>query len=121
MTTSRFERWLPLAGVLGGLVYAIAGLGAGYFCVLMLLFATAVHRAVRSGERGSSAHASAAFAGGLVAASGVTVMGMFGLATVEAADKHNAQAVVSLGYLQDSTWLLFIAGVAVFYLATGLG
>src|SRR5882757_7425483 len=92
MTTSRFERLLPLAGALGGLVAivamvltinepsitdgeqkyvrwysdhqaveTIAGFAAIYFCVLMLFFATAVRRALRSGERGSSAHANAAF------------------------------------------------------------
>ena len=152
MTTSRFERLLPLAGVLGGLVFAaatimtakepsigdgeqkyvqwyadhvtvevVAGFGAAYFCVLMLLFTTAIRRALRSGERGSSAHANAAFAGGIVVAIGITVFGLMGMASAEAADKHNSQAVITLGYLNDNTWLLFIAGLAVFYLATGLG
>ncbi|HEY3715668.1 MAG TPA: hypothetical protein VGL39_14175 [Jatrophihabitantaceae bacterium] len=152
MTTSRFERLLPLAGALGGLVATtamiltinepsitdgeqkyvrwysdhqavetIAGFAAIYFCVLMLFFATAVRRALRSGERGSSAHANAAFAGGIVFGIGITLMAMVSFANVEAADKHNVQAVISLGYLSDSTWLLFIAGLAAFYLATGLG
>jgi len=152
MTTSRFERLLPLAGALGGLVFAVAtiitarepsisdgeqkyvqwyadhitvevvaGFGAVYFCVLMLLFTTAVRRALRSGERGSSAHANAAFAGGIVVAIGIAIFGMLGMANAEAADKRNSQAVVSLGYLNDNTWFLFIAGLAAFYLATGLG
>jgi len=152
MTTSRFERLLPLAGVLGGLVAVtatiltinepsitdgeqkyvrwysdhqavetIAGFGAIYFCVLMLFFATAVRRALRSGERGSSAHANAAYAGCIAFGIGITLMAMVSFANVEAAHKHNEQAVISLGYLSDSTWLLFIAGLAAFYLATGLG
>jgi len=152
MTTSRFERLLPLAGALGGLVAitaiiltinepsitdgeqkyvrwysdhqaveTIAGFAAIYFCVLMLFFATAVRRALRSGERGSSAHANAAFAGCVVFGIGITLMAMVSFANVEAAHKHNEQAVISLGYLSDSMWLLFIAGLAAFYLATGLG
>jgi hypothetical protein len=152
MTTNRFERLLPLTGVLGGLIWAVAtvltigepsvtdgeskyvrwfsdhkaaemisAFGAAYFCVLMLLFAVAVSSALRAGERGSSAHASAAFAGAVVTAVGIAIMGMVSLGNVDAADKHNTQAVVSLGYLADDTFLLFIAGLAVFYLATGLG
>jgi len=152
MTTNRFQRFQPLAGVLGGLVFAmaailtfkepsigdgeqkyvrwyadnvalelVAGIAAGYFCVLMLLFATEVRRALHSGERGSSAHANAAFAGGITFAVGVAVLGVVGMASAEAADKHNSQAAIAVGYLSDNLFLLFVAGLAAFYLATGLG
>lgn len=152
MTTNRFERLLPLAGVLGGLIWAaaavltinepsitdgeqkyvrwftdhktretVAGFGSIYFCVLMLMFAGAVSHGLRAGERGSSAHAAVAFGGAVATAAGITMLGMVSLANADASGKHDAQAVISLGYLADNNFLLLVAGVATFYLATGLG
>lgn len=87
----------------------------------MVLFGVAVRRAVQAGDRGSPAHAAAAFAGAIVTAVGITFIGMITLAAADASDKHNDQTVVSLGYLADANWVLFVAGLAAFYLASGLG
>jgi hypothetical protein len=153
MPTSRFERFLPLSGVLAGLFFAampiltigapsvtdsdpqayarwvtdhqavatISGFAAGYFCVLMLLFAAGLRQALRSGEPGESTYSSAAFAGGVTVAVAVALMGWVTLASTEAADKGNAAVVTTLGFLSDFGWIPWVAGSAVLFLAAGLG
>ena len=153
MPTSRFERFLPLSGVLAGLCFAAmpiltigmptvtdkdpqayvqwigdhqtavaaSGFAAGLFCVTMLLFASGLRQALRSGEPGESTYSSAAFAGGVSVALTVALMGWVSLASTEAADKGNAVAVTTIGYLSDFGWIPWVAGSAVLFLATGLG
>lgn len=147
---SRFERLGPLAGIVGGLLWAanliltggqpqitdggpqgyvhwFAGhqaqsvLGAAtvaYFCVMMLLFAVAVHRALRPG---TPAHAAAAFAGGIGLALSTGLVAMISAAEADASSQHNAAALTSIGFLDGDTWLLTSATMAAFFLATGLG
>jgi hypothetical protein len=145
---TRFERFLPLAGILGGLLWAaavvltssqphvtggaqgyvhwfashqaqgvLASAAAGYFCVLMLLFAVAVRRAIRPA---APAHAAAAFAGGIGLALSTAVTGMILSAEADAAH-HSAAALTTIGFLDGNTWLLTAASAAAFYLAVGLG
>ncbi len=151
MPTSRFDRFLAIAGILAGIVFVIAGfhndppgvgadpdvrmewwldhkttmaiaaVGSAYFAVLMTFFATGVRRVLRSGEPGESTYSSAALAGGVLVASGAILDSLIGLATLEAADKGQAASVTTLSFLGDFGWMPLIAGLAVFYLATGLG
>ena len=151
MPTSRFDKFLAIAGILAGIVFviagfhsdppgvsasaqartqwwndhqttqAIAGFGAAYFAVLVTFFATGVRRMLRSGEAGESTYSSAALAGGILVASGAIWQAMLGLGSLEAADKHQDAVVTTLAFVGDFAWLPLIAGFAVFYLATGLG
>jgi hypothetical protein len=153
MPTSRFERFLPLSGVLAGLFFAaipiltagapsvtdndpqayarwvadhqamatISGFAAGYFCVSMLLFASGLRQALRSGEPGESTYSSAAFAGGVTVALAVALMGWVTLASTEAANEGNAAVVTALGFLSDFGWIPWVAGSAVLFLSTGFG
>jgi hypothetical protein len=151
MPTSRFDKFLAVAGVLAGIVFAIAGFhsdppsvssgahaqlqwyvdhkgtmyvagfASGYFAVLMAFFATGVRRVLRSGEPGESTYSTAALVGGVLVSSAAVLNAVIGLATVEAADKGQEQAVATFGFINDVAWLPLIAGLGVFYLATGLG
>jgi hypothetical protein len=77
--------------------------------------------ALRSGEPGESTYSSAAFGGGLAVAGSVALMGWGDLAGATAADDGRGEAVRTLGYLGDYGWVPWVAGSAVFFLATGLG
>src|SRR4051794_41498582 len=100
MPTSRFDKFLAIAGILAGIVFviggfhsdppgvganadvrmqwwndhktmmAIAGFASAYFAVLMAFFVTGVRRLLRSGEAGESTYSTAALAGGILVASG---------------------------------------------------
>jgi lysylphosphatidylglycerol synthetase-like protein (DUF2156 family) len=151
MPTSRFERFLPLAGVLTGLLFLAAfflsgpepgvgdpakqltwlkdhqgaanlgGFAAAYSVVTLLFFAAGIRQILRSGESGESTYSSAAFAGGLLLATATAVSAVSVLAAAEAANKDNAAVVQTIGYLADYSWIPWIAGAAVLFLATGLG
>jgi hypothetical protein len=151
MPTSRFDKFLAIAGILAGIAFVIAGfhsdppgvgasaqartqwwndhstlmtiagVSSAYLAVLMTFFATGVRRVLRSGEPGESTYSSAALAGGVLVASGAILQSLLALATVEAADKGQAASVTTLAFLGDFAWMPLIAGLAVFYLATGLG
>jgi hypothetical protein len=151
MPTSRFDRFLAIAGILAGIVFVIAGFhgdppgvsagahartqwyldhkttmyvagfGSAYLAILVAFFATGVRRVLRSGEPGESTYSTAALAGGVLVAGASILNAVFGLASVEAADKGQDAAVTTLAFINDFSWLPLVAGLAVFYLATGLG
>jgi hypothetical protein len=150
--TSRFERFLPIAGVLAGLLFAlsyvltwnapspesdaadvvgwysdhvgaasVAGFALGYFMVVMLLFATGLRQALRSGEAGESTYSTAAFAGAVLVALSAALTGLGYLAAASAADKGVTGAVDAIGFLADFSWVPWVASAAVMFLAAGLG
>lgn len=151
MPTSRFDRFLAIAGILAAVVFvvigfhsdppgvsanahervqwwndhqtmmAISGFGSGYFAILFAFFTTGVRRVLRSGEPGESTYSTAALAGGILVAGAAIFNAVMGLAAVEAADKGQEAVVTTLSFIGDFSWLPLIAGLAVFYLATGLG
>lgn len=150
MPLSRFDRSLPWSGVLAGVLFAVSaaagwgaptaesrtyatwvgdhtgqivvrGLASALCCVALLLFVTALRATLRSGEPGESTASSAAFAGGIVVTVALALSAWVDLATAEAAGKDADGAVATLGYLTDFSWLPFVAGAAVLYLATGSG
>jgi hypothetical protein len=151
MPTSRFDKFLPLAGILAAVVFvvigfhpnppgvgagahervqwyldhqaitAVSGFGAGYFAVLMVFFATGIRRVLRSGEAGESTYSSIALAGGILVAGSALLGALVDLGTLEAAQKHQDGVVTTLAFLNDFGWLPIIASLAVFYLGVGLG
>jgi len=150
MATSRFERFLPWAGVLAGVCFAVGGylptgpsnaddptrlqwitdhtgvgiangVAAALLSVTVLFFSAAVRAALRSGEPGESSYSSVAFAGMVAFAAGSGFNGMLQLATVGAAADGHADAVTTLGYLGDFTWVPWVAASAAMFLAIGLG
>lgn len=150
MVASRFERFLPWAGVLAGVCFAVGGylptgpstpddptrqqwiadhggfvaltgVAAALLCVFALFFAAAVRAALRSGEPGESSYSSVAFAGLVAFAAGSGFNAMLQLATLDAAGKGHADAVRTLGYLGEFTWVPWVAASAAMFLAIGLG
>ena len=150
MATSRFERFLPWAGVLAGVCFAVGGylptgpstpddptrlqwladhqgvvaltgVAAALLSVFALFFAAGVRAALRSGEPGESSYSSVAFAGLVAFAAGSGFNAMLQLATLDAAGKGHADAVRTLGYLGEFTWVPWVAASAAMFLAIGLG
>jgi hypothetical protein len=151
MTTTRFEKFLAIAGILAGVVFviggfhpdppgvsagaqervqwylhhkaimAVSGFGAGYFAVLIAFFTVGVRKLLRSGEAGESTYSSAALVGGIMIAGASVFDAVLSLASLEAADKGQPAVLTTLAFVGDFGWLPIIAGLAVFYLATGLG
>ena len=148
MPTSRFDKFLPLSGILAAVVFvvvgfhpdppglsasahervqwyldhktmtAISGFGAGY---LVVFFTTAIRRTLRSGEAGESTYSSVAHAGGIMVAVSSLVGALVTLGSLEAADKGQDGVLTTLAFLNDFGWLPLIASLAVLYLGTGLG
>ena len=151
MTTTRFEKFLALAGILAGIVFVvagfhpdppgvsaganervqwyldhkgmatIAGIAGAYFAVLIAFFAVGVRKMLRSGEAGESTYSSVALVGGVMIAAAAVLNAVLQLASVEAADKGQPAVVTTLAFLDDFNWLPIVAGLAVFYFGTGLG
>jgi hypothetical protein len=150
MPVSRFEKLLPLTGVLAGVLFAVNGfvskvpseygdpaalqmmkdnmlrnfvaaIAGGLFCVAMVFFATAVRRALRTAEGGEATYSVAAFGGGLLLAASKATDGWLMLAGIDAADQGDRATVATLGYLGMDSWLPWVAASAAFFLATGLG
>jgi hypothetical protein len=151
MTTTRFEKFLAIAGILAGVMFvligfhgdppsvsaspqarvdwynhhkaitAIGGFGAGYFAFLMAFFTVGVRKLLRSGEAGESTYSSAALIGGVLVSAAAVIGALISLGSMEAADKHQAAVVTTLAFLNDFGWLPIMVGFGVLYLATGLG
>jgi hypothetical protein len=151
MPTSRFDKFLAVSGILAAIVFVVAGFhgdppgvnasaharvlwyvdhktisviggfATAYFAVLFAFFTTGVRKVLRSGEPGESTYSTAALAGGILVAAGSIFTAVMALASVEAADKSQDAVVTTLAFVGDFSWLPLIAGLAVFYLATGLG
>lgn len=151
MTTSRFEKFLAISGILAAVLFVvsgfhsdppgvsanahdrvqwyldhktqmyISGFAGAYFAVVMAFFTTGVRRVLRSGEPGESTYSTAALAGGILVSGAAIVGSLLTLAATEAADKGQDAVVTTFAFINDFGWLPLIAGLAVFYLATGLG
>ncbi len=151
MTTDRFDRVLPLAGVLAGLLF-VAGLillwddppseaavaetfsywhdDRGKHQIIALLLTPLMAFLLiffgaglrRRLERGSdTSHGTVAFGGALLAAATFALIGMLEGAMTNAAHEGNRQAVYTLNQLHSYDWLAWNAAFAAMLLATGLG
>jgi hypothetical protein len=87
----------------------------------MLFFTTGVRRALRSGEANESTYSTAAFAGGILVAVSIAISAVVTFTATAAAHKHNLEVSTVMGFLDDSTWVPWVAGSAVLFLSTGLG
>ena len=151
MTTSKFDRFLPISGIIAGLLFAaanimtdapglsapaakhiqwfedhkavniISGVASGYFLVAMVLFAAGLRAALRAREGERSTYSSVAYAGGLLVALAVLSNGLLNLLSVEAADNKAGGVVMTLAYAMDLGWLPWAAASAVLFLGAGIG
>ena len=150
MPQSKFEKFLPLSGVLAGILFGVSGflqqvpqenskadalalltdhqtanaisfIAGGLFLVVMCFFVAGVRQALRSGESGESSYSSVAYAGGVLMAGTFGLTAWLTLAMTDAASNKDAASAQVLGTLGAAGWLPLIASMAVFYLATGLG
>lgn len=149
MPQSTFEKFLPAAGTLAGILFAVSGylvktpesssdnaitvmaghetqnfvalIAGALFAVTMAFFAVGIRQALRSGEPGESTYSSAAFAGGLMVAMAAAVNAWILLALIDTVDDKAAASARVLGYLGIDSWLPFMASAAVLLLSTGIG
>ena len=151
MMLDRFDRLLPLAGVLAGLLF-VAGLillrndppsesavaetfsywqeNRGQHQIIALLLTPLMAFLLiffgaglrRRLERGGdSGHGTVAFGGVLLAAATFALVGMLEAAMTNAAHEGNRQAVYTLNQLHSYDWLGWNAAFAAVLLATGFG
>jgi hypothetical protein len=151
MTPSRFDRFLPLAGVFAGLTFTAfnvltwgapesskaddvtvwgaahetrAQIGAmmlAYTAVLLAFFAAGVRKAVRSGEPGESTYSSVVFAGGVMTAVTAGSWATLILAQLSAVKEGDRAAVETLAHLTSLAWLPWLIGSVVLFISVGLG
>jgi hypothetical protein len=149
--SDRFDRFLPLAGVLAGLLFFVGLLlnrsdpssetgpadtfaywqdDRGRHQIVGLLVAPLIAFLLvffgtglrRRLERGSGGgHGSVAFGGALLAAAAFALVGMLEGAMTNAAHEGQQQAVYTLNQLHSYDWLVWNAAFAAMLLATGLG
>lgn len=151
MTPSRFDRFLPLSGVLAGIGFAavnvltwgapdstdaaevsawieshetravVAAFLLAYVAVLLAFFAVATRQAVRSGEPGESTYSSAVFAGGVMLASSAGLWSFVQLAQGSAVNDKDAAAVSAMAHLNSVVWMPWLLASVVLFLSLGLG
>jgi len=149
MPHSTFEKFLPAAGTLAGILFAVSGylahtpenasdnpvtamvghetqnfialIAGALFAVTMAFFTVAIRQALRSGEPGESTYSSAAFAGGVMVATVSALNAWIMIALIDAADSKDVETARVLSTLGIDSWLPFMAAAAVLLLSTGLG
>lgn len=150
MPLSTFEKLLPWSGALAGLLWAVqmvttaktddpadpaavtvvrnalarndaAGFALLAGALLLVLFATAVRTALRSGEAGESTYSSVAYGGLLVAATGFAGFGVAQIAMTNAADARDAAATATIGQFVLIGWLPALVGMVACFWGLGLG
>jgi hypothetical protein len=151
VSTSKFDRFLPIAGVLVGLLFVlvnvltwgspdstdgaelaewgsahetratIAGFGMAYVAVLMAFFAVALRGAIRAGEAEESTYSSVAFAGGLMIATASALWSYTSLAALSAVTDGDAASVATMAHFTSLSWLPWLIGSAVLFLSVGIG
>lgn len=151
MSPSRFDRFLPLAGVLAGLTFTAfnvmtwgapettsahdvtvwgaahetrAQIGAmllAYTAVLLAFFAAGARKAVRSGEPGESTYSSVVFAGGVMTAVTAGSWATLIMAQLSAVKDDDRAAVETLAHLTSLAWLPWLIGSVVLFVSMGLG
>ena len=151
MGSDRFDRFLPLAGVLAGLLFAVAFVvdrndpssetgpaktfaywqdGRGLHQIVALLLLPLIAFLLlffgaglkrRLDEVADSGHGSVAFGGIVVAAAAFALVGMLEAAMTNAAHEGQQQAVYTLNQFHSYDWLAWNPAFAAVLLATGLG
>lgn len=145
----RSEKILPYTGVLAGILFGIAGFvpkvsekyadpegmqivndyatrnaisvfASAFFCIAMLWFVSALRQALRTADGEETVFTNALFAGGVLVASSNAIGAWVLLSAIDAADHDDKASFQTLSYLGIDSWLPWVAGSAVFFLATGL-
>jgi hypothetical protein len=150
MPLSTFEKFLPWTGALAGVLWAaqmfaatapddpadpravavigdavalnfVAGFALLLGALMLLFFAAAARRSLRSGEAGESTYSSVAFGGLLVAAAGFGGLGILQIALTNAARAHDAAATATIGQLTLVGWTPALVGLVAAFWGVGLG
>jgi hypothetical protein len=150
MPLSAFEKFLPWTGALAGILWAVhlvtatapddpadpgavrvvadaaarnyvAGFALLAGALMLVFFAAAARRSLRSGEAGESTYSSVAQGGLLVGAVGFGLLGILQLALTNAAKAHDATATATIGQLAMIGWLPALVGLVAAFWALGLG
>ena len=149
MPISKFDRFLPYAGVLAGILWfgsmfskysekygdpnaakiiednltrnTLAVIAMGLTGVAVLFFAAAVRAAIRSGEGGESTYSSVAFGAAIALATSKAFDAMLLMAGIEAAQEADLTSLHALSYVGTSSWVPWLVASAAFFLAVGLG
>lgn len=151
MMSDRFDRFLPLAGVLAGLLFFVGLVlmrndpssetgpaqtfsywqaDHGRHQIVALLVAPLIALLLvffgaglrrRLARGGDAGHGSVAFGGALLGSAGFTLVGMLEGAMTNAAHEGERTTVYTLNQLHSYDWLAWNAAFAAMLLATGLG
>jgi hypothetical protein len=150
MPLSTFEKFLPWTGALAGVLWGvqmlaakspddpadpkavtvignavtgnyIAGFALLVGALMLVFFAAAARKSLRSGEAGESTYSSVAHGGILVAATGFGLLGVVQIALTNAAKSHDAAATATIGQLALIGWLPALVGLVAAFWALGLG
>jgi hypothetical protein len=150
MPHSTFEKFLPWTGALAGILWGvqvfaakatddpadpsavrvirdataqnyIAGFALLAGALMLVFFAAAARRCLRSGEAGESTYSSVAHGGLVVAAVGFGLLGVVQIALTNAAKAPDPAATATIGQLALIGWLPALVGFVAAFWGLGLG
>jgi hypothetical protein len=150
MPLSTFEKFLPWTGALAGVLWGVqmiatkspddpadpkavtvigdavtrnyvAGFALLVGALMLVFFAAAVRRSLRSAEAGESTYSSVAHGGLLVAAVGFGELGILQIALTNSAKAEAVAATATIGQLTLIGWLPALVGLAAAFWGLGLG
>ncbi len=150
MPLSTFEKLLPWTGALAGVLWGVQTLAAkspddpadpkavkvigdtvaqnyvaGFAllvgALMLVFFAAAARKLLRSGEAGESTYSSVAHGGLLVAATGFGLLGVVQIALTNSAKADDVAATATIGQLALIGWLPALAGLVAAFWGLGLG
>ncbi len=93
---------------------------AAYAAMLFVFFAGVLRRVLRDAEGAGGVLSAVSFGGALIFATGVAIDSTLSFALADAADKLQPASVQTLTALFNNDFLVFITGLAIFLLATGI-
>lgn len=150
MRLSTFEKFLPWTGALAGILWGVQMLAAhspddpadakavtvigeavaqnyvaGFAllagALMLVFFAAAARKSLRSGETGESTYSSVAHGGLLVAAAGFSLLGVVQIALTNSAKAEDTAATATIGQLALIGWLPALVGLVAAFWSLGLG
>jgi hypothetical protein len=150
MPLSTFEKFLPWTGALAGALWGlyafattapdepddpqavtvvgdavarnyVAGFALVAGALMLIFFAAAARRTLRSAEAGESTYSSVAHGGLLVASAGLGLLGVVQIALTNSAKAEDAAATATIGQLALIGWLPVLAGLVAAFWGLGLG
>jgi hypothetical protein len=150
MPLSTFEKFLPWTGALAGVLWGVqmfaakspddptdpkavtviadavaqnyvAGFALLVGALMMVFFAAAARKSLRSGEASESTYSSVAHGGLLVAATGFGLLGGLQIALTNSAKAQDAAATAAIGQLALIGWLPALVGLVAAFWGLGLG